>query len=87
MLKITGTHGYHMAFANGWNVSVQWCAGTYSSNRHHTIPNDATSAECGVWHRDDSADKMRVIGWMTPERIAALLARVAKRKTNPKGQS
>jgi len=32
MFKITRGSGFQMTFGNGWTVSVQWGACTYSSN-------------------------------------------------------
>lgn len=32
MFNITKNKGFHITFANGWTVSVQWGAGNYGDN-------------------------------------------------------
>jgi len=34
MFKITQNKGFHMTFANGYAVSVQWGRGNYCENQH-----------------------------------------------------
>jgi hypothetical protein len=59
MFKITQGKGFHMTFANGWTVSVQWGAGNYSDhNSALDTPNAAlgakgsATAEIAAWDKD-----------------------------------
>jgi len=52
MLKITGSSGMHLTFANGYTASVQWGAGNYCSN--YSVPfgtpcTSADTAEVAYW--------------------------------------
>jgi len=57
MFKITGKKGFHITFANGYTVSVQFGPGNYCDNYDRRIGRDeessgsdgSSAAECGVW--------------------------------------
>lgn len=75
------TQGFCMTFANGWNVSVVWGGGTYSSNRdaeYGKAPRNSRTAETLVWKGDDISNGTED-GWLTADKVAALLAEVAAR--------
>mgnify|MGYP006297070779 CR=1 FL=1 len=44
--------GFHMTFANGVVVSVQWGRGSYSDNRDDETATRSTNAEIAVWDAD-----------------------------------
>jgi hypothetical protein len=60
--------GFAIAFANGWHVSVQW------GGMANCGP---STAEVGLW-KGDSRD-IDVLGWQTPEQVAAIIAETATR--------
>ena len=86
MFTSTRGQGFHVAFANGWRVSVQWGAGNYCQNKAMTP--DEVEGESMLKSRNAEVLVMRPDGsyagdpkgWQTPEQVAALLARVARRK-------
>ena len=88
MFKITHNKGFHIKFANGYNVSVQWGGGNLCENRHldyvgpeTPVPASAT-AEVAVWDKDGqwvSLSPYDVIGYQTPEQVAAIIADFASR--------
>lgn len=84
MFQTNSHHGFHIKFGNGWTASVQWGHGTYSDN--HRRPweegiTDSSTAEVaaynenGDWH---SFGEENVLGWQTPEEVAAFLDMVSK---------
>jgi hypothetical protein len=92
MFKITDGKGFHMTFANGWTVSVQWGAGNYCQN-YNTRPADGTErayeymqrklgeegvpvAEAGWWK---GSGDMEVCGHMSPDEVVALMVELAAR--------
>ena len=93
MFKITEGKGFHMTFANGWTVSVQWGAGNLCPN-YNAYPSDKSEraykdmqrklgekgvpvAEVGWWK--DSGD-VEVAGYMSPDEVAAFMVELAARK-------
>lgn len=55
MFNITNGKGFHIKFANGWTVSIQWGGGNYCSNYGKSIsqpvgPSD--DAEIAAWKGD-----------------------------------
>lgn len=88
MFKITHNKGFHIKFANGYNVSVQWGANNMADNRHldyvgpeTPVPASAT-AEVAVWDKDGKWVQLSpydVIGYQTPEQVAAIIADFASR--------
>jgi hypothetical protein len=59
-IKITDGKGFHITFANGYTVSVQFGPGNYCDNYDYHILTDSvrsgkrgsTTAECAVWGPD-----------------------------------
>ena len=63
MFKITSGKGFHITFANGYTVSVQFGPGNYCENYQKSVPNPKSyeklesecgekgskTAECAVW--------------------------------------
>ena len=93
MFKITDGKGFHMTFANGWTVSVQWGAGNYCPN-YSVRPSEWTPsaygemqrklgavgspvAEAGWWK---GSGDMEVSGNMSPDEVLALMVELAARK-------
>jgi hypothetical protein len=81
--------GFQITFENGWTVSVQWGKGNYCDRRDYSMFSleteqgivECANAECAVWDADGEwlplSDGDDVIGWQTPDEVAALIARVA----------
>ena len=86
MFTSTRGQGFHVEFANGWQVSVQWGSGNYCQNKAMTP--DETEGESMLKSvnaevlviRPDGSYAGDPKGWQRPEQVAALLARVARRK-------
>jgi len=99
MFKSHGTPGFHMTFANGITISVQWSITHYRTGRdisgNSEISNESPDAEVALW--DDAGDlSLRVMcfegfreylprghhegfmGWVSPEKLAIILANAAK---------
>jgi hypothetical protein len=82
---ITDGKGFHITFANGWTVSVQFGGGNYCE--HYRAPFDepddihrSKDAEISVFKPDGSWTNLagsEVYGYATPEQVALLLAAVA----------
>lgn len=84
---ITSKKGFHMKFANGWGVSVQFGPGNYCDNYDMKIGHDeekagrfgSSSAECAVLtpsgelfaHPSFGGDT--VTGYVGPERVLELM--------------
>lgn len=86
MFKITRKKGFHVTFANGYTVSVQFGAGNYCDHYNADFGKDAelasagsNTAECAVWANDHSMiahpsfDNDTVGGRMTPKAVLDLL--------------
>lgn len=82
--KLTGGHGFHVTFENGWTVSVQFGGGNYCSNydddigdREKSGEKGSIDAETAVWGPDgkmlDMGDGDTVQGYQTPEQVLKLL--------------
>ena len=63
--KITHGKGFHITFANGWTISVQFGPGNYCEHYDRDIVNDevacgaegSATAECAAWNsRGDMID-------------------------------
>lgn len=93
MFKSTQGKGFHMTFANGWTVSVQWGAGNFGPNynvrpdtyeellqAHRKLGAEgAPVAEVACW-KYGSED---IIGFeepMSPEQVVALMVELAARR-------
>ena len=89
--RITGKKGFHITFANGWTVSVQFGPGNYCANRHMTIGKDdelcgsrgSPDAEIAMWPSSGEMETFEeggtVLGWTTPERVLQALCLAASK--------
>lgn len=88
MFTITGSKGFHLTFANGYTLSVQFGPGNYCEHRNHptySAPRGcdwslegaeiAILAPSGAFLPLDNGDK--VAGWLTPDAVIGIAARVA----------
>lgn len=83
--RITGGKGFHISFANGYTVSVQFGPGNYCDNYRRGIGREdaecgeegSRNAECAVWAADgnliDHFDGQSVSNRSTPADVLALL--------------
>lgn len=85
MFSITNRKGFHMTFANGYTVSVQFGYGNYSANRDECkygedAPNSET-AEFAAWNKDGwvrfDGEYDDVIGYLTADQVLARINEVA----------
>lgn len=92
MFRITGGKGFHMTFANGWTISVQWGPGNYCDNHDDDLSQEgyrtsgnkgSTTAECAVWPEDGEMLEMpngdTVVGYLKPDEVLALMVETSKR--------
>lgn len=78
---ITGGKGFHMTFANGWTISVQFGAGSYcdhhdklySFNDYH---GPSRTAEFAAWFEEDTHVR-DVEGYLTTDEVAKLISKFA----------
>lgn len=80
MFKITEGKGYHMTFANGWTVSVQWGNGNYCDNRNGPHGADSATAEVAAWDAAGNWHKFEhdsVDGYYSPDKVLAFMTHVA----------
>ena len=85
MFKSCENKGVQITFDNGWTISVQWGKGNYCDRRFSMETEqgivECKNAEVAVWDADGvwlpMSDGDDVIGWQTPDDIAALIARVS----------
>lgn len=83
MFKITQGRGFHITFANGYTVSVQWGIGNYCHEQHHPQSGNRYSetAEVAYWHESNgeliSFGTDTVEGWKSADEVASFLANVA----------
>jgi hypothetical protein len=88
MFKITSGKGFHVTFANGWTVSVQFGPGNYCANRGWEIGRDdeacgkrgSFDAEIAAWPKggemfDFGGDTVK--GWVTPDELLAFMNEIA----------
>lgn len=72
-------NGFHMTFANGWTVAVQFGKGNYISDReHHGMSEDA---EIAAWDEKDawyefSTNGDKVKGWIKADEVADFMAMI-----------
>ena len=91
MFKITGGKGFHMTFANGWTVSVQFGPGNYCENRNMAITVEqeqfagkkgSINAEIAAWNADgnwhDFGDDT-VRGWCSTDDVADFIHMIASK--------
>ena len=95
MFKITQGKGFHMTFANGWTVSVQWGAGNYCQN-YNARPSEGLYTESAYEDMQRKLGKegvpvaevgwwkgsgeMEVAGYMSPDDVVTLMVELAARK-------
>jgi len=91
MFVVTENKGYHVRFANGWSVSVQWGRGNYGSNRDYPGPyggpvpgaahvETAVVSPTGVFVKRRRGDSDTVQGYQTPEQVAATMVWASRKK-------
>jgi len=84
MFRITEGKGFHMAFENGFTVSVQFGFGNYCENRHEPI--DAPSGECAdaelaVIGGDGNVILNTVTGHLSTDKAAKIIGLVKAAST------
>jgi hypothetical protein len=91
MFSITDHKGFHMTFANGWLISVQWGQGNYADPRNFDEPWDAprqmnryskSSAEIAVINPKGNLVPLKgesdsVKGYCSADEVARLIGIVA----------
>lgn len=86
MFKITGNKGFHMTFANGWTVSVQFGAINYCEN-HERWPvidlaerGESVDAEIAAWNRDGDwydFEYDKVLGHQSTNQVAEFIRKIS----------
>mgnify|MGYP003346433659 CR=1 FL=1 len=75
-----GHNGFHMTFANGYSVSVQFGSGNYCENCDGKETH-SKNAEVAAWDADDKWIKLDehddVLGWQSPDQVLAIMNRIA----------
>lgn len=88
-LAITEGKGFSLKFQNGWRVSVQFGWGNYhDKGQQPVVPVngwwDSPNAEVAVFNPAGYFEPLvggdNVCGWVTPDKVASLIARVSKFK-------
>ena len=86
MFKTTNRNGFHVAFDNGYTVSVQWGDGNYCSPRGTDFrtdapPKEAHQVEVAAWSSTGDwvklSDNDDVIGWQSADDVLAIMTRIA----------
>lgn len=86
MFTITQGKGFHLTFANGWTVSVQWGAGNYCDNygsRDYAAPAPSSrTAEVAAWDADGTwlsfgSAYHTVEGYKTTDEVVNFIANIA----------
>ena len=80
--KTTDANGFHITFANGCTVSVQWNPGNYVDDRNgeHGEHRKSRNAEVAAWDANGKWIRLGdddVVGWQTPEQVLAIMAKVS----------
>lgn len=69
--------GFHMTFANGNTISVQWKEDNYCDDGQ-------TTAEIAIWNDDgvwiNMTEDNTVIGWQTPEQVVEWMQKASSGK-------
>lgn len=79
MFKITQNKGFHMVFANGWTVSVQFGRGNYCENNCGDS-DESRTAEIAAWDKDGNwyeFENDTVAGWVTSDEVLEFMQKVA----------
>lgn len=85
MFKITEGKGFHMTFANGWTVSVQWGQGNYCENRYKEVTKNLKCSDAevaawdknGIWHRFEHDS---VEGHLSANEVAEFISMIAAKE-------
>jgi hypothetical protein len=92
--RICDGKGFHMTFANGWTISVQFGPGNYCGNynlpygslRPTELPPSAT-AEIAIFNSEgewfDFGDD-KVKGYVTPDDVLKFMNKIARKKVENK---
>ena len=77
-------NGFHMTFANGWTVSVQFGKGNYISDRDHH--GQSADAEIAAWDKDGkwyyfNTENDHVKGWMKADEVADFMAMIKAKES------
>lgn len=78
--------GFHMTFANGWSISVQFSDKHYSdASKHERGGFEAPNAEVAVFDANGGwvlhgPNKEQVLGWQTPEQVLGMMRKIALKK-------
>lgn len=83
MFRVTSGKGFHITFANGWTVSVQFGSGSYCENRYipygvETPP--CPTAEIAAWDKDGKWHRFEydtVAGYCKPDEVLDFMNMVA----------
>lgn len=91
MFKITDGKGFHIKFANGFMMSVQWGSGNYCDNYNADVSDQRNVGERGSrdaeiavfdnkneWYPINGND---VTGYLSPDDVLALMVEIAAIKT------
>jgi hypothetical protein len=80
--------GFHITFANGWTVSVQWGPGTYSDNYDKILefvkgdyPEkgwESQTAEVWAWKGEEQEGHPE--GYLTPEQVTAYMKMISEKQ-------
>ena len=90
--QITNHKGFRMGFKNGFEISVQWGPGNYCERKDEDFNKpqeerfwESRTAEIAIFDsKDDSMitlGKDNVDGWLTPDKVAKVIAIVQSSKT------
>ena len=92
--EATQNKGFRMKFDNGFSISVQWGSMNYCERRNYSdeykseLKEDfikSSDAEIAVIDKDgemlDIAEHDQVIGWLSPEKVAKVIAIVSSSTT------
>jgi hypothetical protein len=86
MFEITMNKGFHMKFANGFSVSVQWGLGNYCANKWgegrfgEPVP-ACPDAEVAAFDPEGNIINLatgdQVVGWLTADEVLTFMTAVA----------
>lgn len=84
--------GFHIKFANGWTVSVQFGIGDYCENHNNPVEEfrefgkvsyASDNAEVWAWNSEGSYPE-EPLGYQTPEQILKFMNKISKKKREKK---
>lgn len=73
--------GFHITFANGWTISVQFGSINYISDRGN--PEGSIDAEIAIWDKNgewyefEDSSSGNVLGWQTADQVAEWIQKTA----------